>query len=554
MIDEKQKVAGKLSVDFQPIGKRAYITPGETVLDASQSSGVGLASVCGGSGTCEECKIIIISGSLIPPTKLEEISISSDLMEAGWRLACQAIPLTDVKVSIPPESMTTNQRLQFDGEDTELFRDLRVVDPGLFGLAIDVGTTKVALYLINLFSGKTIAKDGFMNPQIAYGEDVISRLSYAERVPGGAELLQKILFESINKLLVTLCARAGINVSQVGNVVLVGNTAMHHFAAGLPVKQLGYAPFAPASVEPILRPAAQLGLIIPGNAQVYFPPVIAGYVGSDHLAMLISLEDKLQLSRIMQSDLTKSPSEHEKVEHPEARNIIALDIGTNTEISLISGKEITCCSCASGPAFEGAHIYEGMRASPGAIERTSWKDGKLLWQTIDSQPPVGICGSGILDIIASLLEGNIIKSSGQLRDGNSFPVVRALETGLGRDIIITRKDIHEVQLAKSAIRTAIDLLLQHAGLVYADLDEFIVAGAFGTYLDSKNAIRIGMFPPVDQKIIRQIGNAAGMGAKRMLLSSQASNNAESLAKSIRYLELATRREFQDVFINNLIFK
>ena len=274
-----------------------------------------------------------------------------------------------------------------------------------------------------------------------------------------------------------------------------------------------------------------MGLNLGPGAKAYLPPVIAGYVGADHIAMLLATE------------AWKSQ-----------RNLIALDIGTNTEISLVTRRQVTCCSCASGPAFEGAHIREGMRAAPGAIERARWSDGKILWQTIANLPPVGICGSGILDVVAALQDGRLVKSTGVMTSGSGLVLVPASQTGLGRDLLVTRKDVHEIQLAKSAIRVGVEILLKNAGLTYADLDEFIVAGAFGTYLDLRSAVRTGMFPPLPLERFRQVGNAAGVGAKQMLVSLDKRREAEQIAVQIGYVELTSQPAFTPLFMEHLCFE
>jgi len=317
--------------------------------------------------------------------------------------------------------------------------------------------------------------------------------------------------------------------------VVVGNTAMHHLFAGLPVEQLGHAPFAPATTDPLELSAAHLGLALGHGAGIYLPPVIAGYVGADHLAMLLATGLGGQESA------------------SKDRTVLALDIGTNTEIALLCGEQITCCSCASGPAFEGAHIREGMRAAPGAVERVRWSEGKFLWQSIDDQPPVGICGSGILDVVAALLDAGLLKSSGQLIPANEIPLVPSVQTGLGRDLLVTRKDVHEIQLAKGAIRAGVETLLRLAGLTAADVDEFIVAGAFGTYLDLRSAVRVGMFPPLPMEKFRQVGNAAGVGARQLLISVPRRRQAEALARELAYVELATDKGFMQNFIKYLVF-
>jgi uncharacterized 2Fe-2S/4Fe-4S cluster protein (DUF4445 family) len=519
------------SVQFQPIGKRGRARLGQTLLAAAREAGVGLASVCGGAGTCEECRLRLVSGRLSAPTLVEQASLGEQALAAGFRLACQAEPLEDVVLEVPPESLTAAQRLQLEGEGSPVRPEPAVSDPGACGLAVDIGTTKVAAYLVRLGSGETIARAGAMNPQIAYGEDVISRIAFAGSRADGSRKLQMALVETLNGLLAELCREARIEGGQVLDAVAVGNTAMHHLLAGLPVDQLGRAPFSPATTEALNIPAAESGLRLGRGAHIYLPPVIAGYVGADHLAMLLAAD----------AWRSQGPT-------------IALDIGTNTEISLIVGGKVTCCSCASGPAFEGAHIREGMRAAPGAIERVRWSQGRLLWQSIDGMPPVGICGSGILDVVAALQDGKQLKPTGVLNgSGSEIVLVPAEETGLDRDLVITRRDVHEIQLAKSAIRAGIETLLEDALLAAEAIGEFIVAGAFGTYLDLRSAVRTGMFPPLPLERFRQVGNAAGAGARQMLVSLEKRREAEALAQRIGYLELTSQPGFSRLFMEHLSF-
>jgi uncharacterized 2Fe-2S/4Fe-4S cluster protein (DUF4445 family) len=521
------------SIDFEPLGRRSEALPGENLLDVARSAGVGLASVCGGAGTCEECRIRLVSGNLTPPTLVEQTAISKTDLASGIRLACQAKPLSDIKLDIPPESLTSVQRLQVEGFETHITVNPEVKTPGAYGLAVDIGTTKIAAYLVSLETGVIAARAGAMNPQIVFGEDVISRIAYTVRELDGAGRLKKVLVETLNKLLADVCSEADVSPNSVLDSVLVGNTTMLHLFAGLPVEQLGHAPFTPASTQPLSIPAIGLGLNLARGAKVYLPPVIAGYIGADHLAMLLA---------------TKAEA--------SPHNTISLDIGTNTEISLVTKQKVTSCSCASGPAFEGAHIYEGMRAAPGAIERARWSDGKILWQSIGNLAPVGICGSGILDIVAALVEGGMLKPTGVFRSssGSAIVIVPAGLTGLNRDLIVTRKDIHEIQLAKSAIRSGVEILLHSAGLTYGDIGKFIVAGAFGTYLDLHSAIRTGMFPPLPKDRFLQVGNAAGVGAQQMLISVDKRREAEKLASQIEYVELTSHPEFTPLFIKHLNFE
>jgi uncharacterized 2Fe-2S/4Fe-4S cluster protein (DUF4445 family) len=554
-------------IDFQPVGRRGMVRADQTLLEAAQAAGVGLASVCGGAGTCEECRVRLVTGSLSTPTSVEDAALGSDALAAGWRLACQAQALSDVRLHIPAESLTAAQRLQTEGQEAQLEIDPVITELDAYGLAVDVGTTKVAAYLIRLETGETVAKSAAMNPQIAYGEDVISRIAFAGREPDGAKRLQSVLVETLNDLTKEMCASAHVSRENILDAVMVGNTAMHHLLAGLPVEQLGRAPYAPATTDPLTIPARELGLAFGPSANVYLPPVIAGYVGADHLAMLlatgitgIELEknaprrnENHEGGSLPAKNSVASQKDSSRPSRHRGSKIIALDIGTNTEIALLANEQVTCCSCASGPAFEGAHIKEGMRAAPGAIERACWSDGKIQWQTIDAEPPVGICGSGILDIIASLLDGELLKSTGKLTVGNEYPLVPSAQTGLGRDLTVTRKDVHEIQLAKSAIRAGTEVLLANAGLTSADLDGFIVAGAFGTYLDLHSAVRVGMFPSLPMEKFSQVGNAAGVGARMMLVSLKKRLEAETLAKRLGYIELASDAGFMGLFMKYLGF-
>jgi uncharacterized 2Fe-2S/4Fe-4S cluster protein (DUF4445 family) len=410
----------------------------------------------------------------------------------------------------------------------------------MFGLAVDIGTTKLAAYVIDLESGETVGRMGAANPQMAYGEDVISRISFANQNPEGLNLLQSKVVQALNHLAAELCAEAAASREQIVDAVVVGNTVMHHLFAGLPVRQLGTAPFVPVVSERLEIPAAQVGLSLSAGAMVYLPPNIAGYVGADHVAMLLG-------SGIDQCRGT----------------VLAIDIGTNTEISLAYRGRVLSCSCASGPAFEGAHIEHGMRAAQGAIERVRIIDSKVCTHTIGSVPPVGICGSGILDAVAEMLAANVLDERGNFRkDGpfirwsgsrSGFVLAPAATTGHGNDIVVTRQDVNEIQLAKAAIRTGMEVLLREAGLNHSHIDKIVIAGAFGSYLDVRSAIRVGLFPPLPPGRFRQVGNAAGTGARQMLLSGARRRIAEETAQRIEYVELTSHPAFSGWFAKELRF-
>jgi len=595
----------KVSVDFEPIGRRISLQRGANLLAAAQEAGVRLVSICGGIGSCGECVVRLEKGQLSPPTIVEADLLTQSRLAAGYRLACQAQALSDVKLDIPPESLTAPQRLQIEGQtneaelqpavlavEVELERpdigdpradSMRILDAlrnrgyqnvqlplavmqdfsnrmraqgwvariamrgaevagvlpigsPILGLAVDIGTTKMAAYLVDLSTGKTLSKRGEMNPQTGYGEDVISRIEYANRNPEGRAILQSKVVQAINWMAEELCREVGESPGQIVDSVVVGNTVMHHLFCGLPVQQLGVSPYVPAVSESLEIAAHQIGLEFAPAANAYLPPNIAGYVGADHVAMLLATE-------IWETD----------------KVVVAIDIGTNTEITLAAGGRMLSCSCASGPAFEGAHIRDGMRAAPGAIERIQIRDSQdIFLQTIDNQPPVGLCGSGILDAVAELLNGQIIDSSGRFIHGHplvrlnenegGIVLVQAPETGHGRDISVTHKDVNEIQLAKAAIRAGLEILLLEAGLTHEDIDEIVVAGALGSYLSVGSAKRIGLFPPIPDDLYRQVGNAAGMGAKQMLLSTHRREVAEEMSRRIEYVELTAHGEFTKAFM------
>jgi uncharacterized 2Fe-2S/4Fe-4S cluster protein (DUF4445 family) len=286
--------------------------------------------------------------------------------------------------------------------------------------------------------------------------------------------------------------------------------------------------------------AVEVGLNIATSGYVYLPANIAGYVGADHTAALLASQA-----------------------HQNGRTLVLVDIGTNTEISLVIGEQIFTCSTASGPAFEGAHIHDGMRAAPGAIERVSIAGGEVHTVTIGGQPPVGLCGTGILTAISEMLENGVLdmrgvfdRSADRVRTVErraEFVLVPASESGHGRDLVVTRKDVHEIQLAKGAIRAGIGVLLDEAGIDYDQVDEWVIAGAFGTYLDLRSAQRVGMFPPASLERFQQVGNAAGVGAKQMLLSTHKRVLSHEMTARVHYVELTIYPDFTQRFVDAMYF-
>jgi len=402
------------------------------------------------------------------------------------------------------------------------------------GLAIDLGTTKIAAYLVDLESGQTLAAKGIMNPQLSYGEDVITRICRVTESATEAARMQGLTVEALNQLAVELCAEADTKPEEIVEAVVVGNTAMHHLLLRLPVEQLGLSPYVPAVREALDIKARDIGLHVAPGAYVHLLPNIAGFVGADHVAMLLATE-------VWRAEEVA----------------VAIDIGTNTEVCLVSNGELTSVSCASGPAFEGAHIKCGMRAASGAIERLRLINDRVEYQTVDGTPPVGLCGSGILDAVAQLYLAGVVDKSGRMgsdhprvrisKGQSEFVLVSEDERNGGGAITITQHDIRELQLAKGAICTGIQVLLETKKRSQEEIKQVIIAGAFGSYIDVSSAVTIGMLPPLPLNRFRQVGNAAGMGAKLALISRNKRVEAQTVARQVSYIELAAAPNFMQTF-------
>ncbi len=596
-------------IDFEPVGKRVKSKPGETLADSALRAGIDLITSCNGLGTCTSCKMELIHGTLTPLTMNEIARLRRMKDNPNLRLSCQAFPLSDVRLFIPARSLTQGQQLQVDGHyhPTELetpfkARHVRIDPPSLhdlrgdwerlrdayrlqyqttlaatlpvlkaiptqirsskwkvtlivrqdefhdqlisvlplnsqyYGVALDIGSTKIAAFLINLESGEMVHQTGFMNPQIALGEDVVNRITHAMHTPDAAKKLQNLLVERINQYITEVTRKLRLKPQQIVDMVVVGNTAIHHLFCGLPIQSLGEAPYVAAVQSSLLIPAHEQGIHLAPGASIYLPPNIAGYVGADHTAAVLA-------TRLQESDQT----------------ICLIDIGTNTEITLIHQGQMHACSCASGPAFEGAHIQDGMRAAPGAIDQVKIENNQIELSTIGQKPPSGICGSGILSIMAEMRRNDIIDTRGvfdrahPLVDPQQRVLVLNPNTG-GQEIKITRKDVNEIQLAKGAIRTGIEILCKNAEITPDQIQSFLIAGAFGNYLDLGSAIEIGMFPDVPLERYSQIGNAAGAGARMLLINHQQREAADAIGKDSHYVELTAEASFNDTYVSALFME
>ena len=597
----------KFTIEFQPIGIRLVCEEAITILDAARQAGISLRADCGGEGICGKCRIQLLSGlDNIPPSENDRQHLKTQDLDEGFRLACTTIADRDLQVFIPPESIPSGQILQISGEGAALeldslisqktiqvqpakLDDLRsdftrldaVMDenilnanlnvlrripgllrehnwqinlvmrgkqimhanpsayPALLGLAVDVGSTKVACYLMDLQSGKMLAAKGTPNPQVMYGEDIMGRLGYAQKGHSETLKLHSIVMNTINRTAADMCREIQAEPEAIADACLVGNTAMHHFFLDLPSGSLAVSPFVPVTNNSLYPPAEQIGLQGMPGLGVYAPPVIAGFVGSDHLAFLLACGFGL-----------------------DERVRLGIDIGTNTEIALQKGSRIFSVSTASGPAFEGAHIQYGMRAAPGAIEHVRIQsNGHIDLDIIGDVPASGICGSGILDAVGEMRSAGILNKRGRLDKSN--PQVKLDKRGKPfisltpheaekKQVTLSQNDIDQVLLAKGAIRAGIDVLMDHLQIKAEEINEVLIAGAFGSFMLPEQAIRIGMLPNIPLEHIRAVGNAAGYGARMMLVSNAARKQAEVLARQIEYLELTLYPDFDLIYANGIL--
>jgi uncharacterized 2Fe-2S/4Fe-4S cluster protein (DUF4445 family) len=433
-------------------------------------------------------------------------------------------------------------------------REIIRVYPGIvdecWGLAIDIGTTTVAAYLCSLKTGKVCATESMMNPQVAYGEDVMSRITYTTTHPDkGLGEMRSLIIKALNGLIAKTTRAIGITPDDILDITIVGNTAMHHLLLGINPQYIGSSPFTPALHGSLDIRARDLGLAINRCAHIFVLPIEAGFVGADNVGVLICEE----------------PYRKEMIQ-------LIIDIGTNGELVLGNRERMISASCATGPALEGAQITFGMRAAPGAIERIRVDPrtfdvnyrviGKETWSLDSDRAEMGakgICGSGILDLLGELYRTGIIQKTGNFNRNLKIPRLRSDtedrpefvvawkgETSIGRDIVVTQQDIRQIQLAKAAIYAGAKLMMRRLGV--DQLDRVVIAGAFGTYVDREEALIIGMLPDISPERVVSVGNAAGDGARIALLDRKKREEANRVAREVEYMELTSEGGFQDEFI------
>ncbi|MCU0916929.1 MAG: ASKHA domain-containing protein [Planctomycetes bacterium] len=518
-------------VVFQPDNREISIHQNATLLDAAREAGIIVTTPCGGKGTCGKCALLLAPQG-------EQI------------LACQYRVDRDLTVTVPPESRFYEHRILAHGIAAGLqvhptvHRKYRSLDPpgAPLGVAVDLGTTTVVAKLVDLVTGRCLATRAALNPQIRFGDDVVSRIQYGQS-PERLEELHRTIVACLNDLLEGLCRRAGVETSALYEASIVGNTTMNHIFLRLPIEQLGRAPYRAWSVEAHDRAPTDVGLRMNPAGNVHCAENIAGFVGADTTAVALAVD----------------------IDRIEDR-VLVVDIGTNGEIVLGTRAQLLAASCAAGPALEGARIKHGSRAAEGAIEAVVF-DEDIVVDTIGDHRPRSICGSGLIDAVAVLADLGVIDPTGRFVPrpgaGGTLPesvTSRILEHAgqpafclawdertSGPGILLTQKDVREVQLAKAAIRAGIRILMSRMNMKDADIDRVLLAGAFGNYIRPSSAVRIGLLPDVPLDRIQSVGNAAATGAEILLISEECRARAATLARRIQYVEIANEPGFSDVF-------
>lgn len=604
-------------VTFMPDQKIVEVAENTTISQAAVAAGVQIESTCGGRGTCGKCKVQIPHNLIQATDDSTSKLLSEAEREAGWVLACKYHVHEDITIRLSQQkdafkrktSLEQVQEIQLASSiekyALELSRptvedqtpdwerliaalpsreiqfnpriarylpqvlhqahfkvtvvidgnSILAVEPGdtherSYGLAIDIGTTTTVVYLLNLIHGDIIDSGAVTNPQRVFGADVISRINYASKGREQLQQLQSYVVEGLNGIVSRLCQNQGIKKEEIYQAVVVGNTTMSHLFLGIDPTYLGPAPFIPVFRKAVQIEARELGLDILETGQVIVLPNVAGYVGADTVGVMVAAKvDQLQ------------------------GYTLALDIGTNGEMILSGNNRILTCSTAAGPAFEGAEIKHGMRAAEGAIEGVEITEDVQL-KVIGDALPQGICGSGLIDAIAEMAKSGVIDETGRLatqspeldelapllqkrvrkgEQGGEFVLAWAQDSATGEDVVLTQKDIRELQLAKGAMRAGVEILMTEMGINKDQLDRVLLAGAFGNYIKKESALGIGLLPLIPIERVTAIGNAAGEGAKMALLSQVDRKRATELADQAEHLELSTRKDFQEEFIEALSF-
>jgi len=607
---------GRFDLLFEPVNHKVRVPPGVVLFDAASWNGIAIDSTCGGHGTCRKCKVLVLDGTA-PITTLDTRAFSVDELKQGWRLACRIEVASDLRVEVPPlatrpkaatvgvgrkvilrpavqkryvelaRPTLTDQASDLDRlcaslDDLELRAELEVlrtlgrvlrasdykvtavvvddvlvaVEPGdttqrNFAIAFDLGTTTVVATLLDLTSGTPVAVQSMLNRQQSFGADVITRISAIMMDAKALEELTRRAHETLDELAQAVCAAGGVDPSEVYEIAVAGNATMTHIVLGIDPEPLGVAPFIMSAKLFPEALAGELGVHVHPRARGIVFPSLGAYVGGDIISGLLAAG--------MDRD---------------SRLRLFLDIGTNCEVVLGNSDRLIATAAPAGPAFEGAAIRCGMRAAAGAIESVTLSDGAMALGVIGDGEPQGICGSGLVDVVAELVRLGLIDVTGRFvsddvaaelaphvadrltafDDQRVFVLHWRGEVGdAAQSIFLSQRDVRELQFAKAAIATGWHILLAEAGLKVEDLQQVLLAGSFGSYLSPASAVRLGLVPPLPVLRIVSAGNVAGEGAKMALLSMRERAGAMALLEEVEYVELSDRSDFNDQFVDQLAF-
>lgn len=552
-------------IHFSQTGVHISVPHGSTILEAVRKAGMIVDSPCNQTGVCGKCRVRLSLESLHAAGMQAQDKIPVEKQVQGWVQACNTTIFGDIVVDeIPDHTRESNSVLQYgqstafplqpalrkqfdaDSNQTLVYADNRCIgresgntSERLYGAAIDIGTTTVVACLVNLGTGKELAAASAHNPQSRYAQDVLSRISFASQ-DGGLQTLKSVLFREINSMLVELCRQSAISAGELYEIVFSGNTCMLHLATGTSPASLGQYPYTPRICGHQSMSAAQLGLVASPLATVYLPPILSAFVGADLTSGILSLRM-----------------------HRRAGITLLIDIGTNGEIILAEDGRLTATSTAAGPALEGMNISCGMCAGTGAVENVSaGKDHSLPYRTIGNAPAKGLCGSGLIDLVATLIREGVIEESGRFAKPEKLPA--ALGNRLSRpngslvfhltpEVVLSQKDVRQVQLAKGAIRAGIDQLLDFTGITPAQVDRVLIAGAFGFHLATESLLTLKIFPREFADKVDYVGNTSKTGAQAFLISEPSRQEMADMASQVKILELSGQPDFERHFVRCLAF-
>lgn len=589
-----------------------YYKKGENLLDILRDNGVSIETPCSGKGNCGKCKIQILEGKVNNPTEEELKYISKAEIEKGIRLSCFVYPENYITVkllgkkeqrhkilssgfipdiehdpiirkdvielkkptlenSISHEELlekTIGQKLNYESpmvlkaisnvcteeKATLIYWKDKVIgiEPGdtkdiLYGVAVDIGTTTVVASLVDLNSGREVDVETSVNPQKQYGLDVLSRIDFIKRKEKGLHILQKAIVDCLNTLIKNLCCKNNIDIKNIYEITVGANSTMMHILLGVDTYTIGKSPYATIFSREKNLSAESIGLKISPFGRLYCLPGVSSYIGADIVAGAVV------------ADLKNTKD-----------NVIFIDIGTNGEMILSKGGKLVSCSCAAGPALEGANISCGMRAAEGAIESVQFNEDGVFIKVIGNTEPIGICGSGILEIMSELNEKGLIKKTGRLKkredlekEGRHIHAQYLFEENKNRKvkiyeskdklISISQRDIRQIQLAKGAISSGIYALSEFMGITLEELDNVIIAGQFGKHLKVSSLIGVGIIPESLKDKVKYVGNSSKTGAMMCLLSRNARKQMENISKDIDYFELSAKKDYEKLFTKCLSF-